>query len=216
MTSRTRIPAKNPVSPSPKTNPEQLHKELAAVTEQRQEDHARLKLLTQECEMLRQELARRNAEEHKSGSKTGGLIDDEPEIEGWQLLPAAARSVERKEQPVSGSLFDRLVAALLLRLARKAAKRQDYARAEIFYQAILQLRPRAFLWRQTGNMLAGQGLFTAAIDCFDRVIAATPEDGEAHLSRSNALRALHRNQEASESLRLALALNPALQQRAHN
>ena len=213
MNSRTHTTAKDTPASGKSAGEERLRKELAVVTAQRREDHARLCQLVQERNMLHQELARRNAEVRKQAGNDVHSDADEPPIEGWQLMPPAVRSIERGEQRVTDTWASRVLATWLLRFARKAAARRDYAQAEIFYQAILQLRPRPFLWRQIGNMLAGQGLFATAIFAFDHAIALAPDDAEAHFVRSNALGKIDRAHEAAESLVRALALNPALRAR---
>jgi tetratricopeptide (TPR) repeat protein len=190
-----------------------LEAELAALVAQRTSDLERLRLITTERDRLRYELAERNADEARliaREAKHENEDDDAIEkVDGWLLKPSIIRSEIRSEKPVS-SILGRVAASFALRFARHAAKRRDYATAEIFYQVILLLAPRPFIWRQTGNMLAGQGLFAAAIDCFDRAIEADENDVEALHARGVALRRSGDRNLGTDVIRRALLLDPSL------
>ena len=112
--------------------------------------------------------------------------------------------------------MDQLVGSCLLRYARRSARRLDYARAEIFYQAILQLRPRPFLWRQLGNMLAGQGLYSAAIACFDTALESAPDDAETYFVAGVALRRLGERDRSETHFRRAIELDKKLGARSRS
>lgn len=190
-----------------------LEVEFAALAAQRNSDLERLRLITTERDRLRYELAERNADEARCiarESKHENEAEDTIEkVDGWLLKPPIIRSEIRDEKHVS-SILGRVVASFALRFARAAAKRRDYATAEIFYQVILLLAPRPFIWRQTGNMLAGQGLFAAAIDCFDRAIETDENDAEAWYIRGVALRRSGDRNQGAESIKRALLLDPSL------
>lgn len=187
--------------------------ELAALSAQRAQDLERLRQITLERDRLRFALAERNAEEARSlapRTDPAGDTDDPAErIDGW-LLKAPAVRAEIRDERRNRSLLGKLVAWLALRLARRAARQRDYASAEVFYQVILLLAPRAFIWRQTGNMLAGQGLYAAAVDCFDQAIEANEKDAEAWHARGVALRRSGDRDEGTESIKRALQLDASL------
>jgi tetratricopeptide (TPR) repeat protein len=190
-----------------------LEAELAALAAQRRRDLERLRLITTERDRLRYELAERNADEARSvarTSKSENQDDDLSEkVDGWLLKSPIVRAEIRDEKRVR-SLMGRVAASFALRFARHAAKRRDYATAEIFYQVILLLAPRPFIWRQTGNMLAGQGLFLAAVDCFDRAIETDENDAEAWYVRGVALRRSGDRNQGTESIKRALLIDPSL------
>lgn len=190
-----------------------LDAELAALAAQRSRDLERLRLITTERDRLRYELAERNADEARfvaRTSKSENQDDDLSEkVDGWLLKSPIVRAEIRDEKRVR-SLMGRVAASFALRFARHAAKRRDYATAEIFYQVILLLAPRTFIWRQTGNMLAGQGLFLAAVDCFDRAIETDENDAEAWYVRGVALRRSGDRNQGTESIKRALLIDPSL------
>lgn len=199
----------------PSAGSKDLQAELAALEAQREKDIARLRELVLERDRLRFALAERNAEEVESpaGSCNRNAAGDEiPEIDGWLLKSAAVRAELRRE-PANRSLVGRLLAAVALRFARRAARQRSYATAEVFYQAILLLAPRPFIWRQTGNMLAGQGLYAAAVDCFDRAIEADAYDAEAWHAKGVALRRSGEREAGTEAVLHAIQLDPALASR---
>lgn len=198
-----------------------LQTELAALMAQRAKDLERLRAVTADRDRLRFELAERNAAE--SGAlarqRERGKRDDDddeedddrvPAIDGWLLKAGVIRARARSEEAPKQSVFSRILASVILRFARKAAKRQDYATAEVFYQTILMLAPRAFIWRQLGNMLAGQGLYAAAVECFDRVLEVDQTDAATFHARGQSLRRCGERDAAAESLRRAIALDPSL------
>lgn len=190
--------------------------ELEALTAQRAKDLERLREMTIERDRLRFELSERNGWEARElagqSHDADEADDDAAKIDGWLLKAAAVRALHRKEAPAR-SLMGRLLASLALRFARRAARRRDYASAEVFYQVILLLAPRAFIWRQTGNMMAGQGLYQAAIDCFDRAIEANENDAEAWHARGVAMRRSDDRHAGADSIRHALELDPSLANR---
>jgi Flp pilus assembly protein TadD len=59
-------------------------------------------------------------------------------------------------------------------------------------------------------MLAGQGLFAAAIDCFDRAIEADENDVEALHARGVALRRSGDRNLGADVIKRALLLDPSL------
>jgi tetratricopeptide (TPR) repeat protein len=120
------------------------------------------------------------------------------------------RAKWRQEREIRSSVLARVTASLLLRFAKAAARDSHYATAEVFYQAIILLKPRSFVWRQTGNMLAGQGLFRAAIDCFDRAIALDDNDAAAWHAKAIAWRRLDDAEESRKAMKQAIALLPSL------
>lgn len=186
--------------------------ELAALEAQREKDLARLRELVLERDRLRFALAERNAEEVENSVERRNAdtaADEGLEIDGWLLKSAAVRAELRRER-IGRSLVGRLLAAITLRFARRAARRRNYATAEVFYQAILLLAPRPFIWRQTGNMLAGQGLYAAAVDCFNRAIEADENDAEAWHAKGTALRRIGEREAGTEALLHAIQLDPAL------
>lgn len=196
--------------------------EMRALAAQRAKDLDRLRALTMERDLLRFELAERNAAEARLLSKKrdrGYLADDDedevgraPPIDGWLLKAGVIRARLRDETPIGKSLLGTILAAAALRFAKKAARERHYATAEVFYQVILLLAPRRFIWRQTGNMLAGQGLYAAAVECFDRAIQADEHDAAAWHARAMALRNAGERDEAVESFRRAGQIDPALAQ----
>lgn len=198
----------------------ELEGELAALSDQRRQELEVLRLVSLERDRLRFELSERNAMRDDSRLKDGRLAnddeedDDTPEVDGWLLKPGVERAKLRQEPVVASSWLTRLTASLLLRFARLAARERQYATAEVLYQAIILLAPRGFVWRQTGNMLAGQGLFMAAIDCFSRAIEIDNNDGAAWHAKAMAWRRLDRPEESREAMQQALALDPSLGKRA--
>ena len=199
-----------------------LQAELAALTAQRAKDLERLRAITAERDRLRFELSERNAAESRSLAKKrerGNRDEDEddddrvPPIDGWLLKAGVVRARLRSEAAPTASAFARVLASFALRFARSAAKRQDYATAEVFYQTILMLAPRAFIWRQLGNMLAGQGLYAAAVDCFDRALELDQNDAATWHARSQSLRRIDERDAAAESMRRAIELNASLADR---
>lgn len=194
----------------------ELEAELAAVQAQRLRDQERLGHVTRERDRLRFELAERDAAEGGAARRMGMAGDEEdgaPQIDGWLLKAGAERALLRGEPAPPATLLSRLTTSLLLRFARAAARGRHYATAEVLYQAILALAPRGFIWRQTGNMLAGQGLYAAAIDCFDRAIAFDANDSEAWHAKAVALRRADRADESMAAMHHALSLNPELARR---
>ena len=183
-----------------------LRQEVELLRDLRQSDTARYGRAVREGEWLRHEIRLLNAREREKIEEA----DETIETNKWQMLPPAIRSLQRQEEKHSNTKIDRFVAAWLLRYARKSARRMDYARAEIFYQAILQLRPRTFLWRQVGNMLAGQGLYSAAIACFDTAIDLAPNDAETHFVAGVALRRLGEKERSEICFRRAIELDEKL------
>lgn len=191
----------------------QLETMLELLNNQRKADLDRFRRLTHSFDRLTFQLAERDAE--LAGLDTNATLSkgSVPAVEAFQLHPAAIRSKLRDEQSHKSTLIGRLTAALILRFAREAARRRNYARAEALYQAILLLAPRPFIWRQMGNMLAGQGLFHAAVDCFDRTIELDEYDAEAWHARAVALKRLGRTDESSVSAQHAIALEPLMASR---
>lgn len=196
-----------------------LQARLDLLNGQRRADLDRLGRLSLQCDRLALQLAERDAELAGMDSNAD-LAKGRPHaaIDAFLLMPAAVRTLLRGEAPALGSqttasLASKIMSSVLLRYARAAAARRDYARAEAWYQAILLLTPRAFVWRQLGNMQAGQGLFAAAIESFDRAITLDDGDGEAWHAKARALKTLDRRDEANAALARALALKPALTSR---
>lgn len=196
----------------------ELEGELAALSDQRRHELEVLQLVSLERDRLRFELSERNAVRDDSRLKDGRLVDDDveapPDVDGWLLKPGVERAKLRQEPTIVGSWLARLTASLLLRFARVAARERQYATAEVLYQAIILLAPRGFVWRQAGNMLAGQGLFMSAIDCFSRAIEIDNKDGAAWHAKAMAWRRLDRPEESREAMQQALALDASLRQRA--
>ncbi|WP_010544157.1 tetratricopeptide repeat protein [Sphingomonas elodea] len=191
------------------TNSE-LHSELAKLRQhialernQRWREMERHKRIVLETQWLRAELRDRDAEraQEEARGQDGSVAE---------ICSPAVRTLRREEQPIRQNLLSRLLAALLLRFARRAARDRQYAQAEILYQAILLFRPRAFLWRQVGNMQAGQGLYDAAAENFRQAITADDKDGEAHLALGHALHQLHREAEAEAAFAKAISLDKRL------
>ena len=197
----------------------ELEKQCAAVQEQRTRDQMRLSMITKERDLLKFELAQSAVSDARPTWMTSPCHVTEMEqhqpvnVDPWLLKPAAVRARLREEHIFPASVFTRLTASLLLRFARIAARNKHYAIAEVLYQTILFLAPRAFVWRQAGNMLAGQGLFSAAIDCFDQAILMDESDSEAWHARAVAFRRLDRDDESRQSLSRALSLDPSLADR---
>lgn len=204
---------KRPQATSHASTVAELEARLDAVQAQREEDLGRYRRAVQELEWLRQEVALRNAEASGEKSDKHSSDDDTRPIERWEIMPAAARSVRRGEKKLTASPLAWLYAKLFLRLARGAARRRDYATAEVFYQAVLYFRPRAFLWRQLGNMLAGQGLFRGAIQSFNQAIKMEPGDAEAWFVKSVALKRIGEADRSWKAHVKAVRLDPKLADR---
>lgn len=199
----------------------ELETELEMVRAQRLRDQARLGEVTKERDRLRFELAQRNAEDAKLARASSGHShsedDDEDalqKIDGWLIKAGAERARLRDEAPFPSTLLSRLTANLVLRFARVAARDRRYATAEVLYQALILLRPRGFVWRQAGNMLAGQGLFSAATDCFERAIQIDAMDAQAWHAKAMALVRLGDADASKQALDRAVALDPGLANRA--
>lgn len=199
----------------------ELEAELAATRDQRLRDQARLSQVTRERDRLKFELAERNLEEARAmriiALRQKGLPteegDDVAQMDGWFLKGGAERARLRGEASAPKSILARLTASLLLRFARAAARNRHYARAEVLYQAIILLAPRGFVWRQTGNMLAGQGLYITAVDFFDQAIGYDEADHEAWHAKAVALRRASKPDESMMAMERAIALNPELAKR---
>lgn len=179
----------------------ELRQQIALEREQRLREIVRHRRVVQEAQWLRAELGDRNAEQRK------GMND--AQSSGIDASPAV-RTLHRNEAAIPGTLFTRMVAAVVLRFARKAARDHRYAQAEILYQAILLFRPRGFLWRQIGNMQAAQGIYAAAVENFRQAIAVDRKDAEAYLALGQALRQLDQPAEAEAALNKALELDKRL------
>jgi tetratricopeptide (TPR) repeat protein len=177
----------------------ELNAKLEAVQTQREYDLSRYARVVKEAEWLRYEVALRNAE----GSPDRRGIDSSeintPSLKLWDVMPAIARSLDRGETRQDAFPLAWLWAALFLRFARVAARRRDYATAEVFYQAVLHYRPRPFIWRQLGNMLAGQGLFYSAIQCFNQAINLNPHDAETWRVKSLAHKRVGEAEQSQEA-----------------
>lgn len=191
----------------------ELEVALVAVNKQRIQDQTRLRQVTRERDRLKFELVERDALEAKALKISAAGAGELATIDVWGLKPGVERAKLRDEPPISVSTVSRLTASLLLRFARAAARSQRYATAEVLYQAIILLAPRGFVWRQTGNMLAGQGLYLAAVDCFERAIELDKNDSEAWHAKGMALRRADRAEEGMMALKRAFALNPELTKR---
>lgn len=188
-------------TPELETDIATLQQQVALEREQRLREMARHKRVVQEAQWLRAELSIRDAEQRKGTNKAQSSgIDASP----------AVRMLQREETDIAGTLLTRLLAALVLRYARKAARDHRFAQAEILYQAILLFRPRGFLWRQIGNMQAAQGIYAAAVENFRQAIAVDRKDAEAHLALGQALRQLDRPTEAEAAFNKALELDKRL------
>jgi tetratricopeptide (TPR) repeat protein len=193
-----------------------LENQLAAVQQQRLSDQIRLAEITKERDLLRFERTQSVADAANGVWMPGGQHrshagkKQQDSIDPWLIKPAASRAQLRKEPAFDRSILTRITAHLVLRFARQAARNNHFAMAEVLYQAILFLAPRAFVWRQAGNMIAAQGHYEAAIDCFDQVIQIDQQDGEAWHARGVALQRLERIPESRESLARAFALQPDL------
>lgn len=188
----------------------QLETLLELLNNQRKADLDRFRRLTHSYDQLTFKLAERDVELAGLDTNATRMKETGPVIDTFQLHPAAIRSKLRDEQSHESTLVGRLTAALVLRFARHAARRRDYARAEALYQAILLLTPRPFIWRQMGNMLAGQGLFHGAVECFDRTIELDECDAEAWHARAVALKRLGRTDESGVSAQRAIELEPLM------
>lgn len=192
-----------------------LTEQLEAAQQQRRDDYERFGRAVRELDWLRRDLRL-----PVSGSGRGDHeVIDRPEddicqVKIWELKAPAERAEIRKETRFAQSFFARIWAALLLHQARKAAKSLDYARAEIFYQAVLAFRPRGFLWRQVGNMMAGQGLYRSALQCFDCAIACDNGDAEAWFVKGVALLRLNEVDNARSAFATAISLNPGFTDRS--
>lgn len=191
----------------------ELEVALAAVNKQRIQDQERLSQVTRERDRLKFELAERDAIDVRALKVSASGVAELAPINEWGIKSGVERAKRRDEPAISGSIVARLTATLLLRFARAAAKSQRYATAEVLYQAITLLAPRGFVWRQTGNMLAAQGLYLAAVDCFDRALEFDETDSEAWHAKGMALRRADRTEEGMMALERAFALNPELTKR---
>lgn len=139
-----------------------------AVQAQRQSDLARLQRLTRECDDLRLDqaellVAMRTAEQKLAGQSVDNV-----------MMRLGTGTLDAKP-----SLRSRLIAALLLPLARRAARGARWAEAQVYYECLALLRPRPFLWKQIGNMLYQQGIYGEAKPLLEKVLKRVPDDGEA-------------------------------------
>jgi tetratricopeptide (TPR) repeat protein len=188
-----------------------LQAKIDALQKQRRSDLDRYRETLNDRELLRFELSETRSERRVISSPDSG---HNKRVDGWQVRAAAVRSIERGEPSIKQNLLTRLLAGLLLRFARRAAHQMNYAKAEVLYQAILEFRPRSFLWRQIGNMQAAQGLFVSAIGCFDQAIQMAPLDAESHFARGIALKRSGNVDQGNASISRAIELDGSMAHRA--
>jgi tetratricopeptide (TPR) repeat protein len=184
-----------------------LQQQLEAVQRQRRDDLDRMKALVDERDRLRYQISAYNASFRAPPPRERDARQNP--------APSIIRVLDSDPSPVRVTFGMKIIAKLLLRFARREAKRENHAAAEILYQAIMLFRPRSFLLRQTGNMLSRQGQHHAAAMCFERVIAQNPSDAESLLAYSVALRHVGDEAKAETILTRAIALDPSMARRAH-
>ena len=196
-----------------------LEARLAAVQAQREQDLVRYGRAVRDLEWTRRELALREKEQREEQVKVKvEAAEKNPEAQvglpaGWFMRSAALRAEDRHDASLAKGPLAGLWGALMLRFARRAARRQNYAQAEVFYQAALLFRPRPFLWRQLGNMQAAHGLFRQALLSFDRALADAPGDAEAWFVKGQALQSLDQAAEANAAFAEAERIDPAMKER---
>lgn len=185
----------------------ELRERFELLQRQRREDLSRMQSLVTERDRLRHQISVHNASLRP--------LPDEDRAKRQNPLPAIIRQLDANPSPVKVSLTMKLIAKLLLRFARREARQDNFAAAEILYQALMLFRPRPFLLRQTGTMLARQNHHFAAAACFERAIAQNGSDAEAWLAYSIALRHIGNETKAKVVLAQAIALDPSMAHRAH-
>lgn len=136
--------------------------------EQRRSDLLRLRSVALENEELRADIAGRLASLRKA----------EPRDVVYAIPNVLIRAGSRVSHGAI-TRIERLTAALVLRLARQAVKKEQWIRAQILYQTVAILRPRIFLWKQVGNMLYQQKVYEEAIPLLESVLEVSPDDREA-------------------------------------
>lgn len=140
-----------------------------AVQAQRRADLERMQRLTTEHDAMRLDQAEllvllRKAEQKQVGQSGDNVV-----------MRLGAEMLE-----VRPTFRGRLIAALLLPLARRAARSANWGEAQIYYECLAVLRPRPFLWKQIGNMLYQQGLYGEAKPLLEQVLKRVPDDSEAN------------------------------------
>ena len=191
---------------------------LAEVQSQREQDLARYGRAVRDLEWTKRELALREKEHREAAAKAKDRAGQSQESrvglpEGWSLMAPALRAEERREARIDSGPMAGLWGALMLHFARRAARRNNYGQAEVFYQAALLFRPRPFLWRQLGNMQSGYGLYRNALASFDRALQDAPADAETWFVKGQALQRLGDKEESAAAFAEALELNPKLADR---
>ena len=194
-----------------------LEARLAAVQAQREQDLVRYGRAVRDLEWTRRELALREKEQREEQVKVEAA-ENNPEARvglpvGWFMRSAALRAEDRHDASLAKGPLAGLWGALMLHFARRAARGQNYAQAEVFYQAALLFRPRPFLWRQLGNMQAAHGMFRQALVSFDRALADAPDDAEAWFVKGQALQSLDQAAEATAAFAEAERIDPAMKKR---
>jgi len=90
-----------------------------------------------------------------------GILDGAHEPSGRAALEMITQALASPRPP---SLIERVLASVLLRYARRAARSQKHAEAQTLYEAIALFRPRPFLLKQIGTMLYHQLYYQSAVD----------------------------------------------------
>ena len=139
-----------------------------ALQARRRADLERLQRLTVECDALRLDNAEMAAEVREIRAK---LVDHSVENVIIRLEPNALAA--------KPTLLMRILAALLLPFARRAATASQWEQAQVYYQCLALLRPRTFLWKQIGAMLYHQGIYKQAKPLFEVVLKQDRNDQDA-------------------------------------
>ncbi|MBN8819780.1 MAG: hypothetical protein J0I80_13800 [Sphingomonas sp.] len=147
---------------------EEVRALYAALQDQRRADLERLRRVTTENDGLRADLADQLRDLRKAEARA-------KQYSAPNVLVRIGDSAKKG----SATLVQRLLAALLLRLARSAVRNSRWAQAQVYYQCIAVLRPRIFLWKQVGNMLYQQKIHGEATALLEAVLEAVPDDAEA-------------------------------------
>jgi len=90
-----------------------------------------------------------------------GILEGAHEAGGHAALEMVTQALASPRKP---SLIKKVLASLLLRYARRAARSEQYAQAQTLYETIALFAPRPFLLKQIGTMLYHQHYYQSAVD----------------------------------------------------
>jgi len=157
-------------------NAEKLKAMVIALQEARAQEADRLRRAVQDRQDLMLELGSYR-EKLDHAIKQLGLLRESEEsgVSGTVDLIMQALSAPRKP-----SLSEKILASVLLRLARRAARSDQYARAQALYEAIALFKPRPFLLKQIGTMLYHQRHYQSALDVLAPAQKLLPGDRDVN------------------------------------